>query len=376
MSYTLFQFGPYKVCLLNLIALSIIFFVAFLLRKVIHTSMRRYLIGANIRLEGRRATWLKLMSQSIYLLAGYVAIMSFNINNEEVTFTEFLNYDIIKSNKIRVNFSQILFSIALIICARMLMNFLKLYYNKKFRGKADYNPSTEYVYVQISKYIIYIVAFYLCLQELDINPGVFLGGSAALLVGLGLGLQDVFKDWFSGLILLFEGSLKIGDIIELQDSKFKEPIVAKVLKINVRTTQIETRDGNVLLIPNAKLTQEYVENWSHGTDISRFLINVTVAYKSNTELVCTLLRQAALSHPKVNKTRAVQVRMKEFGEKGLDLELIFWADQSWEASNYKSEIRFEIDRLFRQYDIDIPMPQQRIVVESSEVSVKRTQTEF
>lgn len=366
MSHPLFQFGPYQVCLWNLLALTVIFSVAFILRKVLHRSMKRYLIGVNIKLEGRRATWLKLISQSIYILAGYVAILSFNINNEDVTFREFLSYDIIKSNKIRVNFSQILFTVALIIGARMLINFLKLYYNKKFRGATDYNPSTEYVYVQISKYIIFIIVLFLCLQELDINPSVFLGGSAAILVGLGLGLQDVFKDWFSGIILLFEGSLKIGDIIELQDSKFKEPIVAKILKINVRTTQIETRDGNVLLIPNAKLTQEYVENWSHGSDLSRFLINVTVAYNSNTELVCTLLRQAALSHPKVNKTRPVQVRMRDFGEKGLDLELIFWADQSWEASNYKSEIRFEIDRLFRQYQIHIPFPQRHIVVSSNQ----------
>lgn len=361
-SYTLFQFGPYEVCLLNLIALTVIFFVAYILRRVIHRLMKTYLIGVNIKLEGRRATWLKLISQSIYILAFYIAILSFRINNEEVTFREFLEFDIIKSNKIKVNFSQIVFIAIVIFGARMLLNFLKLYYNRKFRGKADYNPSTEYVYIQISKYLIFITAFYLCIQELEINPSVFLGGSAAILVGLGLGLQDVFKDWFSGLILLFEGSLKIGDIIELQDSKFKEPIVAKILKINVRTTQIETRDGNVLLIPNAKLTQEYVENWSHGTDLSRFLIDVTVAYGSNTELVCTLLKQAALSHPKVNKTRPVQVRMKDFSERGLSLELIFWADQSWEASNYKSEIRFEIDRLFRQYRIEIPFPKRHIIL--------------
>jgi small-conductance mechanosensitive channel len=232
MSYTLFQFGPYAVCLWNVIALFVIFFVAFILRKLIHQSMKRYLIGANIKLEGRRATWLKLISQSIYILGFYIAIYSFNINNEEVTFTEFLEYDILKSNKIRINFSQILSVILIIIVSKMILNFLKLYYNKKFRGRPDYNPSTEYAYVQISKYVIYIIAFYLCLQELDINAGVFLGGSAALLVGLGLGLQDVFKDWFSGLILLFEGTIKIGDIIELQDSKFKEPIVAKILKIN------------------------------------------------------------------------------------------------------------------------------------------------
>lgn len=79
-SHTLFQFGPYKVCLLNLIALFVIFFVAYILRKVIHRSMKCYLIGVNIRLEGRLATWLKLMSQSVYILAVYVAILSFNIN--------------------------------------------------------------------------------------------------------------------------------------------------------------------------------------------------------------------------------------------------------------------------------------------------------
>jgi small-conductance mechanosensitive channel len=234
------------------------------------------------------------------------------------------------------------------------------------RGLGDVYKRQEYVYVQLSKYVIYIVVFYLCLQELDINPGVFLGGSAALLVGLGLGLQDVFKDWFSGIILLFEGSLKIGDIIELQDSKFKEPIVAKILKINVRTTQIETRDGNILLIPNAKLTQEYVENWSHGNDLSRFLINITVAYGSDTEKVIALLKQAAMSHPKVNKSHPVQVRMRDFGDKGLDLELVFWADQGWDASNYKSEIRFEIDRLFRQYAIEIPFPRQNIQVNTKQ----------
>lgn len=363
-TYTLFEFGPYHISFGNLLVLTVIFFVAFVLRRLIHRSMKRYLIGANIRLEGRSATWLNMMSQSVYLLAAYVALTSLTYNNPSVTFTQFWNYDIITSSKIKVSFSQIISVIVLIFIARFLINFLKLYYNKKFRGKPEYNPSTEYVYVQISKYVIYIITFYLCLQELGINPSVFLGGSAALLVGLGLGLQDVFKDWFSGLILLFEGSLKIGDIIELQDSKFKESIVAKVLKINVRTTQIETRDGNVLLIPNAKLTQEYVENWSHGTDLTRFLISVTVNYGSDTDLIVKLLKQAALSHPKVNKNEPVDVRLKHFGDKGLDLELIFWADQGWEASNYKSEIRFEIDRLFREYQIAFPFPKQSIVVES------------
>lgn len=360
LSYTLFRFGPYEVCLLNLIALFVIFFVAYILRKVIHRSMKRYLIGANISLEGRNTTILKFIAQSTYLLAGYIAIMSFGINNENISFKEFLTYDIIQFSKLKINFFQIIFIVVTVIGGKMLINLMKLYYNRKFRSKADFNSSSEYVYGKTTTYVIYMVVFFLCLQELNINPSVFLGGSAALLVGIGLGLQDVFKDWVSGLILLYEGSMKIGDIIEIGDSKFNQPIVARILKINVRTTEIETRDGNVLLIPNAKLTQEYVENWSHSQPTMRFRVNVAITYNSDTELAVKLIRQAALSHPKVNKREDISVRMLDFSERGLELDLLFWADQTWDSNQYRSEIRFEIDRLFRQYNVTIPVPNRYI----------------
>jgi small-conductance mechanosensitive channel len=85
---------------------------------------------------------------------------------------------------------------------------------------------------------------------------------------------------------------------------------------------------------------------------------VTVAYGTNTELVTRILKQAALSHPKVKKTEPVIVRLAHFGDNGLEMELIFWADQSWDIQNYKSEIRFEVDRLFREYNITVPYPQR------------------
>lgn len=370
MTYTLFKLGPYNVCLWNLISLAFIFLFAAIMRRVIHRSLKKYLIGANIHLEGNRITWLKLFSQSVYIIAAYIAVWSFNINNNNVSFDEFLNYQIISNNYFKVSFYQIIVIVLMFFGARMLLNFLKLYYSKKFRNKEGYNPSTEFIYVQLSKYIIYVFSILFSMRLLNIDLTNLFIGSAALLVGVGLGLQDVFKDIFSGLVLLFERNIKIGDVIELNDSKFKEPIIAKILKINVRTTQIETRDGNILFIPNAKLTQEYVVNWSHGNPISRFIINVNIAYGANTEQISTLLKQAAYAHPKVKKTEPVIVRMKDFGENGLELELLFWADQSWDASNYKSEIRFEIDRLFREYDIHIPFPQRTVSVVEKSFSVK------
>jgi small-conductance mechanosensitive channel len=90
------------------------------------------------------------------------------------------------------------------------------------------------------------------------------------------------------------------------------------------------------------------------------MIKVSVAYGTDCELVSRLLKQAALAHPKVRKSEPVEARLSNFGNNGLELDLVFWADQSWDINLHKSEIRFEIDRLFRQYEIVIPFPQSTI----------------
>ena len=359
-STTLFQLGPYKVCLWNLFFLALIIIGASLLRRFIHRLLKRLLSQANIRMEGQKITWLRLLSQGIYALATYIAVWSFNINNEHVTFGEFLNYNFIESKKFTFSFYHILVIIAIYFGSRMLVNVTKLYISRKFKENNELNQGSEYVYHQLAKYVIYLFSFFISLKALEIEIAILLTGSAALLVGVGLGLQDVFKDMFSGIILLFEGNVKVGDIVEMSNSGRTEPIVAKILKISVRTTQIETRDGNVLIIPNNKLTQEHVENWSHGSELSRFKIKMHVAYGSNTELVTRLLKQAALSHPKVKKSHPVIVRLEHFGENGLEMDLLFWADQSWEIQNFQSDIRLEIDRLFREYKISVPFPQREV----------------
>ncbi|MFN5911059.1 MAG: mechanosensitive ion channel family protein, partial [Bacteroidota bacterium] len=251
--------------------------------------------------------------------------------------------------------------------AKVALNLFKLYISRKFRDRTDFDPGTEYIYVQIAKYVIYVVAIIVSLKALEIDLTIVITSSVGLFVGLGLGLQDVFKDMIAGIVLLIEGNVKVSDVVQISSGGKTEAITAKILKINVRTTHIETRDGNVLIIPNTKLTQDYVENWSHGTNLSRFKVPVTVAYGTNTELVTRLLKQAALSHPKVKKTEPVDVRLSDFGESGLDMELVFWADQSWDIQNYKSEIRFEIDRLFREYRINIPYPQRDVRIYNSNV---------
>jgi small-conductance mechanosensitive channel len=367
---TRFTLGLIEVCYLNILIIAVSFFLAYVAKKLIYRSVKRYLTSANIHLEGRKTTWLKLLSQSGFALAAYISIKCFNINNEGVTFKEFLDYHFIDTPKIKVSFENVIYVVLIIFGARVTINVVRLFIQRRFKRNKINEIGTEYVYTQVAKYVINVLAFFFILVALDVDAKLFLGGSAALLVGLGLGLQDVFKDMFSGFVLLFEGSIRVGDVVEFYDGKSSDAIVAKIIRINVRTTQIETRDGNVLIVPNTKLTQEYIENWSHGSTLSRFRLPVTVAYGSDTHLVSEILKQAVLSHPKVHKTKGVDVRLNDFGENGLQMEVLFWADQSWDINIYKSEIRFEIDRLFRHYKIRIPYPQRdmRIVQDSDKSS--------
>jgi small-conductance mechanosensitive channel len=365
LSATLFHIGPYKICFWNLVFLTLIFLSAAILRRLVHRLLKRYVKTTHINLEGRQLAWLKLLSQSVYLLAIYIAVLSFKFNNYNVTFKKFLTYKFIDLGTIKIDFSDLLIIVSVFFGARILVNFSKLYIGRKFKRNTNYDAASEYVYIQIAKYVIYVFSILFCFQLLNIDLVIILTSSVGLLVGIGLGLQDVFKDMIAGLVLLFEGNLRVGDIVEIygttrSNQKSTNTIVAKILKINVRTTQIQSREGNVLIIPNTRLTQDQIENWSHGSELTRFSISITVDFGADTELIKRLLVQAAMAHPKVKKNHPVFVSLANFGENGLELELIFWADHSWDIDIYKSEIRFEIDRLFREYNINIPYPHRMI----------------
>lgn len=362
LSTTLFNIGPFNICLWNVFFIILIFLVAAILRRIILRLLRKYAKSANITIEGRRVTWLKMISQSVYLVAIYVAVLSFKFNNKDITFADLFKVRLIDLPNFKLDFADLLVIVSVFFGARILVSFSTLLISRRFQRSKNYDKATEFIYVQIAKYFIYIFSIFFCFQLLNITS-LLLGGSAAILVGIGFGIQDVFKDFVAGFVLLFEAKLRVGDVVEITPvskagSKSTETIVAKILKINLRTTEIQTREGNILIIPNTRLTQEQVENWSHGSELTRFTIKVTVEYGSNTELIQRLLKQAALAHPNVNKNEPIMVRLADFADNGLDLELIFWADQSWDINNYKSEIRFEIDRLFREYKIKIPYPQR------------------
>ncbi len=154
--------------------------------------------------------------------------------------------------------------------------------NKKLKKFEEGNLHSLF---QITKYVIWIFAILIILDTIGIKLNVLLAGSAALLVGVGLGLQNTFNDFISGIILLFEGSIKVGDILEIDDD------VVKIQKIGLRTSETMNRDDIVTILPNSLITTNKVTNWSHQSKKTRFRVNVEVAYGSDVKLVLEILKK-------------------------------------------------------------------------------------
>lgn len=218
-------------------------------------------------------------------------------------------------------------------------------------------------FMLLLKYLIWVFAIVLILETIGVKITLLLAGSAALLVGLGLGLQQIFSDIVSGVFLLVEGSVKIGDIMQV------DGIVGRVTTINLRTSEILTRDGIVIIVPNHKFIVENVVNWSHNASITRFNVTVGVAYGSDPNVVKGILEQCAIDNTEiVTKGKyAPIVRLINFGDSSLDFELLFWSRKGFTIENTKSDLRFLIVERFLEKGIEIPFPQRDLHVKSGKL---------
>ncbi len=211
---------------------------------------------------------------------------------------------------------------------------------------------SQYTINQLLKYFIYTIGLLWAIQSLGINTNVIWGAIAALAVGFGLGLQQTFNDLFSGLIILFEGKIRVGDSVEVNN------IVGRIIRIGIRTSDIETRSNVVRVVPNSKLVVESVNNWNHDYNRVRFMLTVGVHYDSDPEQVRDLLLDIAQAHSRVMKQPAPFVRFADFGDSALVFELYFYSRYLIVSGDTLSDLRYEIFRVFKENNIEIPYPQR------------------
>ena len=189
-----------------------------------------------------------------------------------MTLKEFLNHIIVQTKDFDVTVYEVLTVLLILLFTYVFIRILRRIIQRREKSKL-FDPGRSHAILQIIKYILWITAILISLQTFGIKLTLLLAGSAAILVGLGLGLQQIFQDIMSGIAILFEGTLKVGDIVEIQDD-----IVGRVVEIGLRTSKIETRDNIIMIVPNSKFVTDIVINWSHMEKRTRFhIINRSIS---------------------------------------------------------------------------------------------------
>jgi small-conductance mechanosensitive channel len=253
--------------------------------------------------------------------------------------------------------SKLIAILVILVITKIALRIIKRAIFGKYKF-SNLDRGNTYALFKIIKYVIWVMAIGLLLETIGVKVTLLLAGSAALLVGVGLGLQQTFNDIISGIILLSERSIKISDILEMDGD------IVKIESIGLRTSKGLNRDEISIIIPNSLITTSKVINWSHQSRKTRFKINVGVAYGSDVDLVIKILETSAIEHPDIFGKELIEGRLRSFGSSSLDFELLFFSKNIFRIDKVKSDIRRIICQNFAKENIIIAFPQLDVHVKS------------
>ena len=238
--------------------------------------------------------------------------------------------------------------------------FVLLLIRKTIYRSKSIDIAKKYSIYTLSKYFILVLALIFGLQIVGFDLSVLMAGSAALLVGVGLGLQSIFSDFLSGVLILIESTVKVNDVIEV------DGVVSIVKEINLRTTTVLTRDDKYIILPNSNLTTSQIVNWTHDHVSSRFEVQVGVDYSSDVNQVMKVLSQVVEDIEGIQTEPKPFVRFDNFGDSSLDFSVIFWSEEVFRVRNIQSDLRVKIFNAFKENNIAIPFPQRVVHLKKQE----------
>jgi len=333
---------------LGVVGVSVIWFAHKLLIVLFDKVHNRWKIARHL-LKSLRRFLIVLLA---VIIAGLFIRYSESVIDDLLSIKLFTIRDVTITSSFIVTFVFVLYGISVII---KVIEFI--YQEQVTRKQMDVGRSKTVF--QIIRYLIWVITIVVLLDSMGLNINVLVASSAALFVGLGFGLQSLFNDFISGLVILFDGSIRVGHIVEMQGG-----IVGKVLEVGLRSTTILTRDNIIMFVPNHKLVSDNVINWDYNEPKTRFFVEVGVAYGSDVRLVEKVLIQSAREQSQVLNHPAPFVYFSNFGNSSLDFKLFFWVSDAFYVEKIKSDIRFNVDHNFRGNNIQIPFPQRDLHLKS------------
>jgi potassium-dependent mechanosensitive channel len=271
-----------------------------------------------------------------------------------VGFIHLLNYPVTIGN-IHFSIMNFIYAFLILVVTQSLTRFWKFILKKKILAGSGLETGLQDSITMITIYTFWVFGILLSLHAFGLGTTSMALAFGALGIGLGFGLQNIFNNFISGIILLFERPIQVGDDVEING------VWATVKKINVRATVVQTYDNASLIIPNSEFISSQVTNWSFKDKRIRRNIDVGVAYGSNIELVREILLEIADNTPRVFKSPKPDVVFRDFGDSALVFRLRVWTDID-NIFKVETAIRFAIDRRFNESGIVIAFPQRDVHV--------------
>jgi small-conductance mechanosensitive channel len=275
----------------------------------------------------------------------------------------YLTFRFIDSPNLKVSTARLVIGTILLVVVLVVSGKLTELLDRRISRRTYLNAGLRYTILRLLKYVLVVVGLIAVLKgafELDLTSVAVV--FTALSVGIGFGLQYIAADIASGFILLFERPIRVGDRITIGEDE------GDVQSIRLRTTVIYTNDRIAIIVPNSKLVSQRVINWSYGDPRARIAIPVGVAYHSDVKLVSETLMRAAEDVQMVLSEPPPKVQFLKFGNYSLDFRLLVWTRHPNRHPQIKSDINYRIEHLFREQNIEIPIPKQEFLLRRLEAN--------
>src|SRR5213595_2133247 len=260
---------------------------------------------------------------------------------------------------------QIFLLIALLVAVFWISSRTKRFLFNRFLVNSGLDRALQYAIAQIISNVVLVVGVLIVLENTGIHLGALTVFAGAVGVGVGFGLKNIASNFISGLLILAERPITIGDRIEVAG------ITGQVKQIRARSTVIMTNDGIAMIVPNEKFIDSPVTNWTYSDPRVRFRVPVGVAYGSDVNKVRDALLAAAREHPATLSDPQPNAYLEKFGDSTIDFEVIVWSEKmSYKPRRFKSELNFLIEKHLREAGIEIPNPQRDLHIRDGVIKVK------
>ena len=266
---------------------------------------------------------------------------------------------------IKLSLIQIFLLVALLIAVFWFSSGTKRFLFDRVLAQSGLDRSLQYAIAQIISNIVLVIGVFFVLENTGIHLAALTVFAGAVGVGLGFGLQNIASNFISGLVILTERPITIGDRVEVAG------IAGQVEHIRARSTVIRTNDNIMMIVPNTKFIDSPVTNWTYGDRRVRFRISVGVAYGSDVNKVRDVLLAVADENSHTLKEPAPSVFLEKFGDSSIDFKLMVWSSEmSARPSRYRSDLNFAIAEKFREVGIEFPFPQRDVHIRDGVLKVE------